>query len=186
MVSSFAFQRLHKFLPLLAALALLPTTTRANEIIATFEWQKLGPSDTVPVGLEIRMDLGGGGKWARLPPPPPEEDSTPTTMEQQDKQHQQQQQQQEAVPIHHKDRCGPSCKERQNERAERRRAAGFRLRGPRDSSSSISLNDIAKNIALASSLLRGGIFIVFGLLIGVGMATRLRTRRSASNGLHEH
>ena len=79
----------------------------AKEIIATNEWQKVGPTDTVPAGLEIRMDLSGGGKWARLPPPEEEEDIS--------------------QPPHAK-HCGPSCKERQKQRAEKRRAAGFKLR----------------------------------------------------------
>lgn len=34
----------------------------AKELIATNEWQKVGPNETLPAGLEIRMDLKNGGK----------------------------------------------------------------------------------------------------------------------------
>ena len=165
-------------LPLVACLSLL-ATAQAKEIIATYEWQKLGPTDTVQAGLEIRMDLGGGGKWARLPPPSPQEEDAPSD--------QQQQPQQQVVPVHHKDRCGPSCKERQKERAEMRRAAGFRLREPTHKDSIVdSWKSIAPNDNdTFSILIRCGIFIVLGLIIGVWVTTRLRSR-NANNGLHEH
>jgi hypothetical protein len=189
MVSSFfQIRRLlypHNLL-VLAILYLLAPTSRGKEIIATYEWQKLGPTDTVPAGLEIRMDLGGeGGTWVRLPPAPEE-----AAANEPNGQHQQQ----DAVLHNHKDRCGPSCKERQKERAEARRAAGFRLRGQRSSSWNFSFpNDSTSNthtadIGVSSILFRGGIFIV-ALLFGVGLTTRLRTRRgndNSSNGLHEH
>lgn len=72
-----------------------------REIVATNEWQWLGPNDTVPAGLEIRMDLTNGGKWAR-------------SIQPSEQQHQRKEE-------HHEPRCGPSCKERQ-----RARRAGLR------------------------------------------------------------
>lgn len=37
----------------------------AEEIVATNEWQRLGPNDTVPAGLHVKMDLSTGEKWAK-------------------------------------------------------------------------------------------------------------------------
>eukprot|EP00977_Amphora_coffeiformis_P000623 scaffold140_cov163-Amphora_coffeaeformis.AAC.4 len=95
-----------KLLMWLLLLSLLfSSQAAASEIVPSDEWQRLGPNDTVPAGLEIRMDLGGnGGTWAR-------------------KIRNEQHQHQPNLP--HPKRCGPSCKERQS----KRRAQGFRLRG---------------------------------------------------------
>lgn len=38
------------------------------ELEPTYEWQTVPPLATVPAGLEIRMDLSGGSKTARIPP----------------------------------------------------------------------------------------------------------------------
>jgi len=81
--------------------------TVAKEIIPSDEWQWVGPNDTVPAGLEIRMDLGGNsGTWARIIHHDTKEER-----------------QGQFVPSRPK-RCGPSCKERQRQR----RAEGFHLR----------------------------------------------------------
>lgn len=140
----------------------------AKEIIATHEWQKVGPTDTVPTGLEIRMDLSGGGKWARLPPKEIEDGNTNI----------------EAVP--HKKRCGPSCMERQQERAEKRRAAGFLLREPRHNQRREQEIPIAEfnhpSLNSNSSMLQQAGILLVGVTIGVGVTTRFRRR----SGLHEH
>ena len=81
----------------------------AKELVATHEWQRVGPHDTLPAGLEIRMDLEHGGTWARLIPTPPQEESD-------DKQ-----QQQEPPHAH---RCGPSCHERLAQRRRGLRGGG--------------------------------------------------------------
>lgn len=83
----------------------------AKELVATTEWQRVGPTDTLPAGLEIRMDLSEtGGKWARLLPP-----SAP---------------EQHDVLEHSTPRCGPDCKERQRQRrAGLRGTAGIRASG---------------------------------------------------------
>ena len=150
----------------LAALLLLDTTS-AKEIIASYEWQKVGPTDTLPAGLEIRMDLGseGGGTWARLPPKEIDDGSNTSDH------------------IVHKKRCGPSCKERQKERAEKRRAAGLFLREPihhqdRREQETVTQSNHDTSISWQQSV----IFFV-GLSVGVGVTTQLRGRH---NGLHEH
>lgn len=76
-----------------------------KEIVATKEWQRVGPGDTLPAGLEIRMDLSTGEKWARLIPPNEET-----------------QESSEQANHPHTPRCGPSCKARQEERRRRRQA----------------------------------------------------------------
>ena len=91
----------HRILLWLVASVLLLNHATAKEMIATNDWQRVGPSDTLPAGMEIRIDITTGDKWARLLQP---------------------------EETHHHDepqhpRCGPSCKARQS---QRRRA---RLRG---------------------------------------------------------
>jgi len=171
------FSNLH-FLWILFQLILVAhiiPTIIAKEIIATYEWQKLGPTDTVPAGLEIRMDLSGGGKWARLPPKEIDDGEAETI-------------------ILHKKRCSPSCKERQKERAEKRRAAGFLLREPthkyhknhqrREQETGNHLEEWeSPNIGQNSLLHLGGVF-VGGLTIGIGIMTRIRRR--GGSGMHEH
>lgn len=134
----------------------------AKEIIATNEWQKVGPTDTVPAGLEIRMDLSGGGKWARLPPEEEEDISQPP----------------------HAKHCGPSCKERQKQRAEKRRAAGFKLREAshttrRRQHEEEELSEFGES----PSILHVAGVLMLGLTIGLGVATRFRRK---IEGLHEN
>ena len=38
----------------------------AAEMVATSEWQRLGPDDTIPKGLHVRIDMETGEKWAKL------------------------------------------------------------------------------------------------------------------------
>ena len=154
----------------LTALLLLDTTT-AKEIIASYEWQKVGPTDTLPAGLEIRMDLGSeGGTWARLPPKEINDGNS------------------DHQNVVHKKRCGPSCKERQKERAEKRRAAGFFLREPTHHHQQQQQDRREQEIVVPSnhdtsiSWQQAVIFFV-GLSVGVGVTTQLRGRQ---NGLHEH
>lgn len=150
---------------MLYLLLALPVATTAKEIIATYEWQKIGPTDTLPAGLEIRMDLSGGGKWARLPPNEPKDIPD-----------------QEVAP--HKKRCGPSCKERQAERAEKRRGAGFLLREQKHNrrrEHELAPND--DDVDANSSILHPGSILLVGLVVGIGVATQLRRR---TGGLHEH
>lgn len=119
--------------PLLLGLGvlLLPCCRRpcdAKEIVATRKWQRLGPEDTLPAGLEIRIDLTSGEKWARLMPPQsssssssPQKDATTTTTTTNTQQQQQERQPQHVRQNHATPRCGPSCKTRQTERRRRRR-----------------------------------------------------------------
>eukprot|EP00550_Attheya_septentrionalis_P007833 CAMPEP_0198286064 /NCGR_PEP_ID=MMETSP1449-20131203/5223_1 /TAXON_ID=420275 /ORGANISM="Attheya septentrionalis, Strain CCMP2084" /LENGTH=580 /DNA_ID=CAMNT_0043983683 /DNA_START=324 /DNA_END=2066 /DNA_ORIENTATION=+ len=44
---------------------LISNAVEAKEIEATSEWTLLGPNDTVPAGLHIRMDMTTGEKWAK-------------------------------------------------------------------------------------------------------------------------
>lgn len=148
----------------LLLLLLLPSRVlvlvNGKELIATHEWQKVGPTDTLPAGLEIRMDLSGGGKWARLLP---EEIDPPHPL----------------VAQEHVKRCGPSCKERQRVRAETRRASGYLLREPqhRRRDQEVQEEPLPHSSSFYSE---AGLFLV-GLTVGVGVATRVRKR----TGLHE-
>jgi hypothetical protein len=118
-----------------------------KELIATAEWQRVGPSDTLPAGLEIRMDLSGtGGKWARLLPP-----SVP----------------EQEVLEHSTPRCGPDCKERQRQRrAGLRGTAGIRQNGetPRD-------ENVTPSYSKVEWVLLGG-----AIVVGVGFVRRIRER----------
>ena len=40
--------------------------SNAAEIVATKEWQLLKEGDTIPAGLQIKMDLSTGEKWVKL------------------------------------------------------------------------------------------------------------------------
>lgn len=133
-----------------------------KELIATYEWQRVGPDDTLPAGLEIRMDLSGGGKWARLPPKevnPPHPDPPTST---------------------HVKRCGPSCKERQRLRAEKRRSAGFLLREPRRAQQEQD-QEFVHGSSSSSLYHEAGVLLV-GIVIGVGAAMRVRKQ---AKGRHE-
>jgi hypothetical protein len=132
------------------------TAITAKEIIATNEWQKVGPTDTLPAGLEIRMDLSGGGNWARLPQL---EIDPPLIAEQK----------------HHDARCGPSCKQRQQERRAGLRGS-HRRREQVVSSSSDSDHG-------ATTSWRDAVALLMILVFGVGAACSFR--RSWRNGLHE-
>eukprot|EP00547_Thalassionema_nitzschioides_P000448 CAMPEP_0194204926 /NCGR_PEP_ID=MMETSP0156-20130528/4324_1 /TAXON_ID=33649 /ORGANISM="Thalassionema nitzschioides, Strain L26-B" /LENGTH=120 /DNA_ID=CAMNT_0038931069 /DNA_START=199 /DNA_END=558 /DNA_ORIENTATION=+ len=83
----------------LAFLPFLPLVV-AKELVATNDWQKVGANDTIPAGLEIRMDLSKHETLVRLQKIQ-EEDEEP-------------------VPREIKKRCGPSCKDRQRVRANLR------------------------------------------------------------------
>ncbi|CAB9529770.1 expressed unknown protein [Seminavis robusta] len=150
-------------------LLLLLAHGHAKELIATDEWQKVGDTDTLPAGLEIRMDLTNGGKWARLLQ---KEIDPPNHSELQP----------------HEKRCGPSCKERQEARAEKRRAAGFMLREPshhqhsRRRQQETDVDIEFGGSASSSSLFHAMIVFVAGLGIGLGVATRFRRK---SGSLHE-
>lgn len=84
-------------------LVLFVRAAQCTEIVATNDWQAIGPNDTLPAGLEIRMDMTTGGKWARLPQPSAVEDTN----------------------MHHEKHCDEACRERQRLRRE----AGKFLRG---------------------------------------------------------
>lgn len=137
----------------------------AKEIVATYEWQEVGPNDTLPAGLEIRMDLGVGGKWARLPPKEIDSPNPITSLTQR------------------KPRCGPSCKERQRERAEKRRTAGFLLREPHQKHRRGEEHE-EHNFSTANASIYhvAGIFLV-GLGLGLGAAKGVR--RGKTGSLHE-
>jgi hypothetical protein len=122
----------------------------AKELVATTEWQRVGPDDTLPAGLEIRMDLSGtGGKWARLLPPSVPEDhgvllepSTP--------------------------RCGPDCKERQ-----RQRRAGLRgTTGIRQNGEAAPYESFTPSYSSTVELL----FLGGAVVLSVGVARRMRER----------
>jgi hypothetical protein len=130
----------------------------AKEIIATNEWQKVGPTDTLPAGLEIRMDLSGGGNWARLPQP---EIDPPQIAEQK----------------HHDERCGPSCKQRQQERRAGLRGSHRR----REQVVSSSYNYDSDRGATTSW--SDAMTLLMILVFGVGVASCFR--RSWRKGLHE-
>mmetsp|Transcript_26799 Transcript_26799/g.40545 ORF Transcript_26799/g.40545 Transcript_26799/m.40545 type:complete len:99 (+) Transcript_26799:256-552(+) len=49
-----------------AILSLLAASVVSKEIVATNDWQKVGENDTIPAGLEIRMDLSKHETWVRL------------------------------------------------------------------------------------------------------------------------
>lgn len=149
----------------LTALLMLDTTS-AKEIIASYEWQKVGPTDTLPAGLEIRMDLGSeeGGTWARLPPKEIDDGNS-------DKH------------LVHKKRCGPSCKERQKERADKRRAAGLFLREPTHHQDRREQEIMRPSHHDTSFSWQQAVIFFVGLSVGVGVTTQLRGRQ---NGLHEH
>ena len=105
---------------LLLLLGLLPQhalVVSGKELVATHEWQRVGPDETLPAGLEIRMDLDQGGTWVRLPP---------------DKE-------KESQPPHHPHRCGPSCHERLAQAALRRRG----LRGGSSNHNNAAPSDTA-------------------------------------------
>lgn len=40
---------------------------RTGELRPTYEWQTVQPLQSVPAGLEIHLDLNGGGRLARIP-----------------------------------------------------------------------------------------------------------------------
>lgn len=126
----------------------------AREIVATNDWQPVGPHDTLPAGLEIRMDLTKGGKWARLMQP-----------------------EQEPAPAHHP-RCGPSCHARQQ---ERRRKAG--LRGSQNNAQALASKEHLASHATAVSplILVGGVIgaAVLGGLSGAWRHRRFWQQRTA-------
>lgn len=47
------------------------------EFVPTREWQRVLDGQAVPGGLDIRMDLSKGGKWAKLPEGAPEPATEP-------------------------------------------------------------------------------------------------------------
>ena len=157
----------------------------AKEIVATHEWQKIKDGDTLPAGLEIRMNLGEeGGKWARLPP----SSDTDKREKQSDVGTANQQQQ-----PHNPPRCGPSCKERLSKYKGK---AG--LRGTRkDDNSQEEKNEeqdiivedhrnylerSPENATVLSSLLVP-VFAIIGLITGVLTAGKIR--RTTKIGMHE-
>lgn len=95
-----------------AILSLLAASVVSKEIVATNDWQKVGENDTIPAGLEIRMDLSKHETWVRMVQEDEKEDIEP-----QEK----------------KKRCGPSCKDRQRARGNLR---GRKRLTPKESSSS--------------------------------------------------
>ena len=168
--------RMEMMMLLLLTLSIIAPTVYGNEIIATYEWQKVGPTDTLPAGLEIRMDLSGGGKWARLPPKEIENGNP-------------------KADVAHEKRCGPSCQERQRDRAEKRRAAGFLLREPKHNdqrrdqemeweSSSHHHRQQQSSSSVFSMLWQVSIFGL-GIAMGVGITSSLRKART-SGEMHEH
>lgn len=76
----------------------------AKELVPTKDWQSVG-NQTLPAGLEIRIDLTTGQKWARL---------VPTDQNVHDHGHEE-----------HPHRCGPSCHERLKNRRQGLRGTVF-------------------------------------------------------------
>lgn len=120
---------------------------QGKELVATHEWQRIGPNDTLPAGMEIRIDMTTGEKWARLLQPSDEGDDTGKGS--QDEQHEHP----------HAPRCGPSCKERQKQRAARRRG----LRGQRDD------NDAANHDEIKPQLFRLFFILFLGAAVALGI-----------------
>lgn len=58
-----------EIIPLIFSLLLtIASSAPVNEFIPTDEWQFVGEDVAIPGGLEIKMDLDKGGKWARYSP----------------------------------------------------------------------------------------------------------------------
>lgn len=142
--------------------ALLPLLPLASsiEIVATNDWQRVGVNDTVPAGLEIRMDLSKHETWVRL------------IQEEEEKE-----EEEEPVPSKKK-RCGPSCKDRQRARAN--------LRGRRKISSE-SLQHVKQSEPLGEMAV---LFFAFFFLWFVIFQMRRRrivssSQRKHYGGVHE-
>ena len=153
----------HCFVVLVALVLLqlfspLVVVVTAKELVATHEWQRVGPGDTLPAGLEIRMDMEHGGSWARLPP---------------------EEQPQQEAPKPHAHRCGPSC----HERLARRRG----LRGAAAAAASSSLNlhamaapsaptttSLARSDVMAQRILWVLSVVIVGIMICKSRGPKLR------------
>lgn len=144
------------YLSIIIDLLLLPFPAQSREIVATREWQEIGPGDTLPAGLEIRMDLDKGGTWARLPEEEPK-----------------------AEEIHH---CDSNCKERL---AKRRQAGSLRGRRGRFSSEEYRVLNVTALASSGSTFLKVLGFATMVLALGAVVVVAGRMRRSWRVGTHE-
>lgn len=126
---------------------------QCTEIVATYEWQAIRANDTLPAGLEIRIDMTTGEKWARLEPITTSfvKDSTTTQYHHNTKKH-----------------CDEACQERQRNRRE----AGHFLRGG-SSDHRLETPPVSFVSSLNTSLV---VKLILILILGVIVALRFHDR----------